>query len=234
MIPKVHSVTCVGIQSHSIVIEVDDSLGLPKIIIIGLPDQAIKESKDRIRSAITSSGFKLPSKSYTVNLAPADIKKEGPGFDLPIAIGFLAKLRYIDNVCLEPYAFVGELALDGSLRPIHSTLSMALGLKGANKILIVPRENFREATLQNEVHIIPAKDLRDVVEIITNPAGLSQRTVKTPSHDIKQKYAIDFEDIKGQSCAKRALEIAVSGAHNILMMWTEYQLRGETCLYRCL
>lgn len=218
MIPKVHSVTCVGIQAYPITIEVDDSLGLPKIIIIGLPDQAIKESKDRIRSAITASGFYLPSKSYTINLAPADIKKEGPGFDLPIAIGLLTRLQYVPPLCLEPYSFIGELALDGALRSIHSTLSMALGLKGSGKMLIVPEGNYHEATLQKDVPIIPARDLAEVVKIITEPKTISRQVNEAPQRVPQQRYAIDLEDIKGQACAKRALEIAVAGAHNILMI----------------
>lgn len=220
MFARVESAACLGIDAYRVIIEIDIVPGLPQVTLVGLPDQAVKESKDRIRTAVRNSGLEFPKrKKILINLAPADVKKEGPSFDLPIAIGILYTAEHIKKDTLNKSMIIGELALDGTLRPVKGVLPIALSLKGSGQKLIVPEENAEEAALQNYVPVIPVKNLRQAVDYLNGDLHIRpmphtwQRFEKenTPSH-------VCFSEVKGQYMAKRAFEIAVSGGHNILMV----------------
>ena len=220
MLAKVYSFGLSGIEAYPIEIEVDVTKGLPAVTIVGLADAAIKESKERIRAAIKNSGFEWPCQRLTFSLTPSDIKKEGTGLDLAIAIGVLTATRQINSQNLKEYFMLGELALDGLLRPIQGILPISLAIsKLKPKNIIVPYQNAKEAGIVTETCVWPLKTLRETVEFLNNPD-----TIKPYRLDLTglfQKYAhypVDFSEIKGQYLAKRALEVAVSGGHNILMI----------------
>ena len=229
MLAKVFSFALLGLEGYSVTIEVDVTPGLPATVIVGLPDNAVKESKERVRSAIKNSGFKFASQRITVNLAPANIRKEGPAFDLPIALGILAATGQIDSACFADSIILGELSLDGHLQPIRGSLPMALSInKEKYKGLIVPSANAKEAALANTVSVYGVKTLSQTVHFLSDPSSV----VKTPS-DIDSLFenvcphSIDFCDVKGQWHVKRGLEIAAAGGHNILESWTQHDLHGE-------
>ncbi len=217
MIAKTESAFCLGIHSYPVMIEADVSNGLPQLNVVGLPDASVKESKERIRSAVKNSGFQFPSGRITVNLAPADIKKEGASFDLAMAIGILAANETISQEKLNGFSFFGELALDGSVRPVKGMSVAASGLK--ERKLIVPRENAEEAALEPNIQIFPVSNLKETVEFLMGErdiAPLSNRA--QANHLIEQDFNVDFSEIKGQALAKRAAEIAVAGGHNLLLI----------------
>ncbi|MCM8803343.1 MAG: YifB family Mg chelatase-like AAA ATPase, partial [Candidatus Omnitrophica bacterium] len=220
MISKISSFTIWGIDAYSIEIEVDISKGIPGISIVGLPDQAVKESKDRIKPAIKNSGYEFPSGKITVNLAPADLKKEGSYFDLPIAVGILAAIGKIKQSRIDEFYFVGELALNGEIRSVPGILPMVLKLKEIkNRKFIIPFENFLEGSIIKEVDVYPVKNLNECVEFL-----LGEKNIEPVKSDIEEifnkrnKYDVDFKEVKGQRYVKRAVEVAVSGGHNILMI----------------
>ncbi|MED7819074.1 MULTISPECIES: YifB family Mg chelatase-like AAA ATPase [unclassified Francisella] len=206
-----------GIEAHSVSIEVHLSNGLPGLSIVGLPEAAVKESKDRVRSAIINSGFNFPNKRITINLAPADLPKSSGRFDLPIALGILYASGQINpSKNLDEYEFAGELSLSGELRKISSAISMAIRCVHDAKKLIIPIQNEKEITLVEDVQAYALSDLKETVDFL---AGEDDK------QEIKFETEIDFdglyhdlEDVKGQYQAKRALEIAAAGGHNILLV----------------
>lgn len=220
MIVKVASSTVIGIESYPVDVEVDVSPGLPQFSTVGLPDIAVRESKDRIKAAIKNSGYRFPKHHVTVNLAPADIKKEGTGFDLPIAVGILAAEGFIKSATLHDYILIGELSLDGGIKGVHGILPSAyLAGKTEKKGIIVAGENAGEAAVVEAIDVIPVERLSDVVEFLNGG-----REIEPFKLDVKEifdrslHYPIDFMEIRGQEQAKRALEVAAAGGHNIIMV----------------
>lgn len=222
MLAKIFSTAIIGVDASIIEIEVDSHFGLPGTIIIGLPDTSVKESKDRIKSAILNSGFKLPSKKTTINLAPADIKKEGTHFDLPIAVGLLAATNQIKSKNVADFLFIGELSLDGKIRPVKGILSTVMACqKNGIKNIILPKENSRQASVIKDVCIYPVETLLEVFLFLNNQFEIIpiENSYDTFNHYEKNSdNEIDFSEIKGQFHVRRAMEIAVAGGHNILMI----------------
>lgn len=211
----IHSRAAAGINAPSVTVEVHLSKGLPGFNIVGLPETAVKESKDRVRSAILNSGLEFPTAKIIVNLAPADLPKEGGRFDLPIALGILVASEQIKNSSIHEYEFAGELALTGDLRPIKGALPFAIATYHHHRKLILPLENAKEAALKQNIHLFPARFLIDVFRYFKNGETLKPFTLPL-EHENKMTYP-DLKDVFGQIHAKRCLEIAASGGHSLLM-----------------
>ena len=220
MLAKLRSMSVVGIDAYEIVIEADIAEMLPSFTIVGLPDGAVRESKERVMSAIKNCGFDFPSRKVTINMAPADMKKEGSAFDLPIAIGLLIASGQVTMENPDRYILVGELSLDGTVKRVRGVLSMAvcareLGIKG----MIVPRENAEEAAVAEGVEIIPVDTLTQALDFLRGNLAISPFTVDIAElFNRSREYTIDFKDVKGQEHIKRAMLVAAAGGHNIMMV----------------
>jgi magnesium chelatase family protein len=220
MLSKIRSMALMGIEAIEIDIEADITDMLPSFAMVGLPDGAVRESKERVMSAIKNCGFEFPCRKVTINLAPADVKKEGSAFDLPIAIGLLeasSQVRF-DNAA--GYLIVGELSLDGSVKRIKGMLSMAIcardkGIKG----MIVPKDNAMEAAVAEGVAVYPVATLKEALAFLQGTGPIEpHHTDLGALFNRARQYAIDFHDVKGQEHIKRALLVAAAGGHNIIMM----------------
>ncbi len=220
MLVKIYSAAVYGIDAYEVEVEVNAARGDPKIIIVGLPDTAVKESQDRVTTAITNSGYHWPRGRTTINLAPADIKKEGPSFDLPIALGMIAAAEEFEDAILEKYSFLGELALSGAVRSVRGVLPAAIEARKRGKLaLFVPEANAREASMVSGIAIYGVKNLRQTFSFIRGEVQLQPtRGDLTEFFANHQSYEVDFSDVKGQGHVKRAIEVAVAGGHNLLMI----------------
>ena len=218
MLARVRSGALVGIDAVVVEVEVDMTLGLPYFNLVGLPEGAVRESKVRVISALKNCGFELPNKRITVNLAPADIRKEGAAFELPIALGILVSSRLIEEEPLGEYLFGGELALDGVLKPIRGVLPLAMAAKKAGfKAVMVPSANAEEAALVRGLEVYPVSHLREAVDHLTGLEPLAAHRSGLGVRPGRGPPPLDMGDVRGQHEVKDALELAAAGGHNLLM-----------------
>ncbi|MFO0409163.1 MAG: YifB family Mg chelatase-like AAA ATPase, partial [Dolichospermum sp.] len=221
MLARVWSASIVGIDAVKVGVEVDVSGGLPGIVILGLPDSAIQESKERVKATLKNAGFAFPIRKIVINLTPADLRKEGPAFDLPISIGILAASEQVKADLLGDFLFLGEVSLDGSLRPVAGVLPIAatakkMGISG----IIVPVDNAQEAAVVEGLSVYGCQHIADVVDLLNHPKNHKpvqfKQTLETSSET--SLNLADLQDVKGQAHARRALEIAAAGGHNLIFV----------------
>ncbi|WP_287128077.1 YifB family Mg chelatase-like AAA ATPase [Candidatus Cyanaurora vandensis] len=217
MLARVYSVALVGIDALRVGVEVDLAAGLPQTVIVGLPDTAVQESRERVRAALRNSGFIHPQRKVVVNLAPADIRKEGPSFDLAIALGVLVASGQVASQDLETFCWLGELSLDGYLKPVRGCLAMADGVRAMGlKGVIVPQANRAEAAAIEGIAVYSLDHLNQVPEFLADPGRFLYQGTPTPLTG--PSLGLDLSEVKGQSVGKRALEIAAAGGHNLLLV----------------
>ena len=221
MFSQVFSAATYGVDAYLVQVETHLDNAPHKFFIVGLPDNAVKESIHRVTAAIKNSDFKFPNRRMTVNLAPADVKKEGSSYDLPVALGILTASGQLESEILKDFVILGELALDGTLRPIHGALVIALEAKAKGKRgILLPEENAREAAMVEGIEVYPMRSLQESVGFFAGEHRLLQ-PFRVDMHEVfsmEQRYTVDFSDVKGQESVKRAMEVAAAGGHNILLI----------------
>lgn len=235
MLSRVLSYGVSGVESYQVMVEVFVSNGLPSLDIVGLPDIAVKESRDRVRAALMNSGYTMPVGRVTVNLAPADMKKEGPAYDLPIAIAVLiASKQIVPKVPIQNMVILGELSLDGGVQSVRGMLPMIIGAQQSGvKSVMIPYDNAKEVITVESMTVYPAKSLREVIAHLLNEKPIMPHNQKTYQECLEEAiYSVDMADVKGQLGARRALEIACAGGHNMIMIGVPGA--GKTMLARCM
>ncbi|MEW5900771.1 MAG: YifB family Mg chelatase-like AAA ATPase, partial [Acidobacteriota bacterium] len=219
MLVKIASAALLGIEAYPVDVEVDISTGLPGCVTVGLPDAAVRESKERVRTALKNCGYEMPSRKLTINLAPADRRKEGSAFDLPISLGLLAFLDVISPEAIQKYLFAGELAMDGRLKPIRGVLPIALlAQRKGFQAVVVPKDNEREAALVDGIKIYSLDNIVEVIKLLNEPESVPPCCLSLADILSAPFYEGDFAEVKGQQHVKRGLEVAAAGAHNILLI----------------
>ncbi|MEO1521819.1 MAG: YifB family Mg chelatase-like AAA ATPase [Cyanobacteria bacterium J06633_2] len=220
MLARTWSAALVGIDAIKVGVEIDIAGGLPGIVVVGLPDTAVQESKERVRTALKNAGYAFPMRKIVINLSPADLRKEGPSFDLPISVGILAASEQVSSQLLDEYLFLGELSLDGSLRPVIGVLAIAaaaeaLGIKG----MVVPVQNAAEAAVVKGLDVYGFKHVSDIADFLNHPERYEPLTLNGQTALKKAQFSgLDLKDVKGQVQARRALEIGAAGGHNIIFV----------------